>query len=117
MQNTHTFKTILEKELARIEAELKTVGRKNDVNPSDWEATQSDEGVDAAESGEVADNMEAMDNNTAVMNQLEVQLRDITDALKKIEAGTYGICEISGEAIEEDRLEANPSARTCKAHM
>ena len=31
--------------------------------------------------------------------------------------GTYGSCEISGEAIEVERLEANPAARTCKAHI
>ena len=34
-----------------------------------------------------------------------------------IAAGTYGTCEVSGEQIEEDRLEADPAARTCKAHM
>ena len=41
----------------------------------------------------------------------------VDEALEKIEKGTYGICETGGEKIEEDRLEANPSARTCKAHM
>ena len=34
------------------------------------------------------------------------------DALEKIEAGKYGICEVSGEEIEADRLEAYPSAKT-----
>ena len=37
--------------------------------------------------------------------------------LKKIEAGTFGVCEISGEPIEEDRLDANPAARTNKANI
>jgi len=36
--------------------------------------------------------------------------------LKKIEDGTYGICEVGGEEIPEDRLDANPSARTCIEH-
>jgi len=39
------------------------------------------------------------------------------DALEKIKLGTYGICEICGNHIEEERLQANPSARTDKAHM
>ncbi|MEK7091498.1 MAG: TraR/DksA C4-type zinc finger protein [Patescibacteria group bacterium] len=38
-------------------------------------------------------------------------------ALAKIDAGNYGLCEISQEPIELDRLEANPSARTCKKHL
>jgi RNA polymerase-binding transcription factor DksA len=44
-------------------------------------------------------------------------LNTVVHALGKIEAGTYGVCEVSGMDIEEDRLEANPAARTCKAHM
>ena len=39
------------------------------------------------------------------------------DALERIEKGTYGICEVGNEEIEEDRLNANPAARTCKAHL
>src|SRR4051794_33555988 len=31
-------------------------------------------------------------------------LREIDRALRKLEAGTYGICEISGEPIDFDRL-------------
>ena len=40
-------------------------------------------------------------------------LRDIEDALKKIEEGTYGICEECGEEIAEKRLKAVPWARLC----
>lgn len=38
-------------------------------------------------------------------------LKEIRTALKKIKTGTYGICEESGEAIETNRLLANPLAR------
>jgi Tfp pilus assembly PilM family ATPase len=47
----------------------------------------------------------------------EVGLQEVMTALTKIEEGTYGTCEVSGDEIETDRLEANPAARTCKAHM
>ncbi|NPV13951.1 hypothetical protein HPY86_03350 [candidate division WOR-3 bacterium] len=40
-------------------------------------------------------------------------LRDIDDALSKIAAGTYGICELCGEPIPLARLEAVPAARFC----
>ena len=38
-------------------------------------------------------------------------LKEIRNALTKIKQGTYGICEETGEAIEENRLIANPLAR------
>ncbi len=36
---------------------------------------------------------------------------EINEALKRIDAGTYGICEMSGETIFEERLEALPFTR------
>ncbi len=41
------------------------------------------------------------------------RLRDVMDALSRIEKGTYGICEGSGKTIPTKRLEAFPSARYC----
>lgn len=38
-------------------------------------------------------------------------LKEIEAALKKIEDGTYGYCEESGEPIEQKRLEKTPWAR------
>ena len=52
-----------------------------------------------------------------MLKELEIRYNDIKDALDKIEKNKYGICEVSGEEIEEERLIANPAARTCKAHM
>jgi RNA polymerase-binding protein DksA len=40
---------------------------------------------------------------------------EINDALSRIENGTYGICEIGGEPITKQRLEAIPWARCCIA--
>ena len=37
-------------------------------------------------------------------------------ALARVEAGTYGICEVCGEPIPDGRLEARPTARTCVEH-
>ncbi len=38
-------------------------------------------------------------------------VKEIDDALNRIEAGTYGICELSGKAISKHRLEELPWAR------
>ena len=40
-------------------------------------------------------------------------LRDIEDALARIENGTYGLCENCGKPIRKVRLKALPSARYC----
>ena len=114
--NVEKFKNLLLAEQKKLEQELSTVGRKNPDNPEDWEATPGFTD-DNADLNEFSDSIQSFETNTAILKQLETQLNDVKDALEKIEKGTYGICEMSGHPIEEDRLEANPAARTCKAHM
>ena len=43
-------------------------------------------------------------------------LREIDDALQRIEDKTYGICEATGKPIAKARLEAKPWARYCVEH-
>lgn len=38
-------------------------------------------------------------------------LVDVLEAIRRIEQGTYGICELTGKAIEPERLKAVPWAR------
>ncbi|MCR4322814.1 MAG: TraR/DksA C4-type zinc finger protein [Candidatus Azambacteria bacterium] len=61
---------------------------------------------------ERADEVEEYENESSVDRHLEAQLTAVTVALEKINAGTYGICEQCGSAIDDARLTANPSART-----
>ena len=112
------IKNKLEAEKKILEDELKTVGRINPENPQDWEGVESGtDNIDKADDGEVAEGIEEFETNTAILKNLEGKLHDINHVLEHIEQGTYGICEIGREQIEEDRLHANPTARTCKAHM
>ena len=46
---------------------------------------------------------------------VEAELKDIDDALGKLEQGTYGVCEACGKPIDPERLEAKPWARFCVA--
>ncbi len=41
------------------------------------------------------------------------KLKEIDEALRRIDEGTYGICEECGEPIEERRLRAMPFTRVC----
>lgn len=40
----------------------------------------------------------------------------VNNALLRIDNGTYGICAVSGEEIEPERLDAVPFATTCIKH-
>ena len=46
-----------------------------------------------------------------LLSQEQDSLYEIEEALKRIEIGTYGVCEMSGEKIPQARLEALPFAR------
>ncbi len=113
--DTLKYKNKLEKELKLVEEELNEVGRKNPENKV-WEATEIEPDSDEADENEVADKMEGFSENSAIVSQLETQYNDIKLALEKINSGTYGKCEVGGEDIPEDRLWANPSAKTCIEH-
>ncbi len=47
----------------------------------------------------------------SLLSQEQDALYEIDQALKRIELGTYGVCEMSGKAISHARLEAIPFAR------
>lgn len=115
--NTEHFKTRLEDEQKAVEAQLATVGRKNPDRAGDWEATAGGFDADPAEAEEEAQKFQEEDNNEHIVDALEKRLAEVKRALGKIVEGAYGMCEISGEHIEEDRLDANPAARTCKKHL
>lgn len=41
---------------------------------------------------------------------------EVEAALERLAQGNYGLCEVCHEAIDPDRLEVRPTARTCVAH-
>lgn len=47
----------------------------------------------------------------SVLSKNSRAIMEINEAIGRIEAGTYGVCEISGEKIPKPRLEALPFAR------
>ena len=116
MTDTQKFKILLENEKVTLEDELKDIGKKSDTNPDDWDVVKKED-VDTAEDAKVTGELEEQESASGEIDQLEAQLKGVNDALKKIDGGSYGKCEVCGKEIENDRLEANPSARTCKSHM
>jgi YteA family regulatory protein len=52
----------------------------------------------------------------AINEHLRNEYNDINHALEKFSNGTFGVCEVSGEKIPFERLEAYPTARTLIEH-
>lgn len=48
-----------------------------------------------------------------IANQQIKELNEIEDALKRIEKGSYGVCEMCDESIAIGRLRAKPFAKFC----
>ncbi len=51
----------------------------------------------------------------AVLRQANADLMEIDTALRRLEDGSYGVCERCGLPIAPARLEARPAARRCIA--
>ncbi len=117
MKDVTFYKDKLDAALVAIVTELSTIGNYDAVNDN-WEAVpDQDISNEDADENTSADFTESWNERRATLSALEREYQDIKRALKKIEVGTYGICEVSGEQIEEKRLDARPDARTCIAHM
>lgn len=111
------FKNRLEAEKKLLEKELEEVGRRNPDNLSDWEAEPTETDISQADDNVLADKIEGYEENRAIVNTLETRYNDVKKSLNKIKNNTYGICQVCGEEISAERLEANPSAQTCRKHM
>jgi RNA polymerase-binding transcription factor DksA len=60
----------------------------------------------------------AVDRLTAVsaQEQLLSVLEQVRHARQRLADGSYGVCEVCGESIPEERLEARPWAVRCVQH-
>ena len=52
------------------------------------------------------------EKDLSILESLEVELAEVEAALRRLDEGTYGIDEVTGERIDPERLDARPEART-----
>jgi RNA polymerase-binding transcription factor DksA len=100
-----TLRGQLDEERARLAAQISTLEVGRDESPA-YDDNFADSGQVAAEQGE----------NLALVGKLNEQLDEVDHALAKIDAGTYGLCEVCGKPIAQARLEAMPATRFCIDH-
>lgn len=111
--NTAHYKDLLLKEQDGLIEAMKTMGQLQDAVSGHWEThTDPDENKEL-EPDALADKFEEETTNEGVLDTLESRLKEITDALARIDNGSYGKCAKCGKEIEKEKLEANPATTTC----
>ena len=106
LKNVHS---LLLKEKVRIEGELDEIASHTSQERG-YETKFNNIGTGEDEN---ASEVEEYTDNLALENSLEKQLKEIGEAITKIDRGTYGICEKCGKEIDIERLKAYPSAKNC----
>lgn len=85
-----------------LKGELGAENESDDAELSDYDQHPADTGTDTFE----------RERDLGLLDDLEAEFRELEDALGRIDAGTYGVDEVTGEPIHPERLEALPAART-----
>jgi DnaK suppressor protein len=95
-------RTSLETEKSNLQARLGELGD-GDGGSLSFDQNFADSSQVTAERGEV----------DVLLGTLRESLGQVEDALRKLDDGTYGVCERCHEPISPPRLEAMPDARRC----
>ena len=84
------------------------------------EELRDEEGVELddvdAHRGDRAPQLAQRQQEGAMAGELAVRLEQVEEALHRVDQGTYGVCEVCGGQIDEERLEARPTAVRCRTH-
>lgn len=111
MVNNELDKEFVEKQRERLEelrAELTGVVRGLEED----QRSQAEDEQDFTEhdSGDMSQSLFDREMDATLEQTIENRLQYVERALQKIEEGTYGICDDTGEPIPRGRLEAMPEA-------
>ena len=111
MVNNELDKEFVEKQRERlheIRAELAGMVRGLE---EDQRSQSEDEGdFTEHDSGDMSQSLFTREIDATVEQTMEHRLQYVERALEKIEEGTYGLCDDTGEPIPQGRLEAQPEA-------
>jgi RNA polymerase-binding transcription factor DksA len=101
----------LEQERTRLLAVKETFADEHLADESESEAISELSSVDQHQADLGTETFER-EKDLSILEQLEEELAELQAALERIDAGTYGIDEVTGDPIAPERLEAMPTART-----
>jgi len=64
---------------------------------------------------DVGTEMFEREKDLSILDRVDAEVADVERALKRLDDGTYGVCEACGRPIPKARLEIKPEARFCVA--
>jgi len=109
--NDAKVRQLLEEERARLEAVRHTLLLES-LEETQQESTQELSSLDQHPADQGTETFER-EKAQSIRIATEAQLTDVERALARLESGNYGVCEMCGTKIAEERLEARPAARYC----
>jgi DnaK suppressor protein len=104
------FEEIIKKELKESRAYIDKANQDQSIGAKESSGDLSSYAFHQADQGS---DTNLMEQTVMLMEQERDKIRLLNDALGRIMDGNYGICEICGEQIPENRLEIIPYARYC----
>jgi DnaK suppressor protein len=111
LQNKGLDREFVEKQRERLEELRAELRRMVTGLEEDQEDRAEDEGdLTEHDSGDMSQSLFTRELDATVEQTVEQRLRAVERALQKVEEGTYGLSEASGEPIPKGRLEALPEA-------
>lgn len=110
------IKEKLETERDTLVGEMKDMGKLN-PETNEWETVPEEMNYVETDQNDMADRFEDFESKSSMMKVLESKWTKVVHALKGIGKESFGKCEVCKKDIESARMEANPSARTCKKHL
>lgn len=102
------FKAVLNKEKHETEEKIEQFESRLEELEDALDDTSSSA---AHHQGNIASSEEEREKYYTLIEKAKEKLGEIKVALDRIEAGKYGICLVTGKAIQKGRLEAKPWAR------
>lgn len=111
MANTELDREFVQRQRQRLEDLREELGRLRGGLEEDQRDRAEDEGdMTENDSGDMSQSLFTREVDATVEQQVERRLEQVERALQKIEEGTYGLSDDSGEPIPKGRLEAVPEA-------
>ncbi|HEV7640026.1 MAG TPA: TraR/DksA C4-type zinc finger protein [Gaiellaceae bacterium] len=110
--DTAEYRTKLEQEKGRLLHAVGFLERENPGSISEELGEVAEGGTDN-HLGDTATAMYDRELDEGLEEGARETLAEIDAALQRIEAGTYGVCEVCGKSIGAERLSALPWTRLC----
>ena len=111
MANTELDRDFIQQQRQRLEELRAELTRTRDGLEEDQRDRAEDEGdMTENDSGDMSQSLFTRELDATVEEQMGRRLQHVERALQKIEEGTYGLSDESGEPIPKGRLEAIPEA-------